>query len=472
MQEVLYYSERSDSAVAWVFHIFSTFIGCAFRPTCERHEASLLYTETSGEAQQCHIPIWPEYYESAAEHCMGADGYWKPARLQATTTTPVDYVGLTFRLLTFVDELRIPSTERDQFGNIFTSTGFPRSAFRDCAMVDRAVQAVKEALIYKGVLKDQELLPRWPDGKRYAILLTHDTDGPCLLEAKELAKAGIKGIVRADRAERRAFLAGCRRLISGGEDPYFNFAHWAAFEQTLEAPSAFYLYVKSKNVPGHLHNPVYRLDSSKHKWQIVRQLADRGWEMGLHASIHGLADQASIQQEKRDLELFLERPVTGSRSHYWNINWRDPLVSFRRLEAAGLTYDLSIAWKDVPGFRSGTSLPYHPYDEGRQRGLQLLAIPTGLMDGHLFDYQAQTDPHVLFEKIVQEVKATSGVLTLDWHTRTWCDTFAYDGWRSFVVQELLQLAVTGDAWFTTPHELSAYWLARERKLQRVAKAAR
>lgn len=464
MQEIVYYSERSDLAVDWVFHIFSTFIGCAFRPACDRNDASLLYTDTPGEVQQLHIPIWPEYYESAAEHYIGSGGYWMPVHTQKNTEAEVDYIGLVFRLLTLTDELHIPSAERDPFGNIFTSKGFPRSTFRDCAMVDKAVQALKEALIRKGIIKERELLPRWPYGKQYAVLITHDTDGPCLLEAKELAKAGIKGILRADDSERQAFLEGCRRLITGGEDPYFNFAHWAVFEQTLEATSAFYLYIKSKDVPNHLNNPLYHLDSNKQKWQIMRQLADCGWEIGLHTSIHGLEADEYIQSEKRDLELFLGRPVTGSRSHYWNIDWRNPIASFRRLEAAGLTYDLSLAWKDSPGFRSGTTLPYHPYDKEHMNGLKLLVIPTSLMDGHLFEYRSDTNPQILFQRILQQVRTNNGILTLDWHTRTWCNKFMYEGWRDFIVQELTKLALTKEAWFTTPRTLSEYWLAREQQL--------
>ena len=166
------------------------------------------------------------------------------------------------------------------------------------------------------------------------------------------------------------------------------------FEADLGAISAIYLYVKSKKVPGHLHNPLYRLKSSKPKWKIVYNLIESGWEIGLHASIHGLESDEYIQCEKRDLEDFLGRVVLGNRSHYWTIDWENPIKSFRRLEAAGFMYDLSLAWKDMPGFRSGTSLPYYPYDQDRKSCIKLLEIPTSLMDGHLFDYQSGINPNL------------------------------------------------------------------------------
>ncbi len=86
------------------------------------------------------------------------------------------------------------------------------------------------------------------------------------------------------------------------------------------------------------------------------------------------------------------------------------------------------------------------------------------MDGHLFEYQKDSNPHTQFASILENVRTNGGVLNLDWHTRTWVNKFSYAGWRSFLVQELKELADKGDAWFTTPHELSNYWLQREQQL--------
>lgn len=462
MQKILYYSEMKDSAVDWVFKFFSMAIGCAFQSTSEPHLAAVVYTNGLVDVEQLRIPIWHKYYDSTAEHCLGSNGYWVPREMR-DAEAPVDYVGLVFRLLTLVDELTIPTEARERFGNLLR-VNFPRSEFRNRPMVDEAVQALKQQLVERGFLQESELLQRWPGGKHYAILLTHDTDGPCLLEPMELAKAGVKAVIRRDKRHMQTFLEGSRRLITGGPDPYFNFSHWATFEQALGATSAFYIYVKSKGVPNHLNNPVYHVKKTKAKWNILHELVDRGWEIGLHSSIYGLEKDEYIRAEKSDLEDFLGKPIVGNRGHYWRINWRNPTESFRRLEAAGMIYDCSMAWKDSPGFRSGTVIPYHPYDAARGAGLKLLQIPTSIMDGHLFEYQKESNPHTWFALIVEHVRSHGGVLNLNWHTRTWVDKFWYVGWKSCLAEELVKLAETGEAWFTTPRDLSKHWLAREQQL--------
>ena len=462
MQKILYYSEVKDPAVDWVFTFFSAAIGCTFLPTTEPKSAAVVYSNMQVRDDQFRIPVWYGYYDSHCEHYLQHNGYWIPREMQDSEPI-IDYVGLAFRLLTLADEVSISLDLRDQTGNLSPELAFPRLDFRDRPMVDEVVHAMKQQLVRDCLLRESEVLPKWPDGKRYAVLLTHDTDGPCLLEPIELAKAGVKGLLHSDGPQTRAFRDGCWRIIRGQSDPYFNFAPWAEFEQALGARSAFYLYVKSKGVPNHLNNPRYVV-GKKAKWGILRELADCGWEIGLHASMHALEMDRYIQTEKIDLEDFLGQSIVGNRCHYWCLDWLDPIASFRRLEATGFIYDCSVAWKDAPGFRSGTALPYHPYDRERNGSLKLSEIPTNLMDGHLFEYQAGSNPHAWFVSVVQQVRAYGGVLNLDWHTRTWVDRYSYSGWRSFLVKELSQIAETGEAWFATPKRLCEHWLQYERQL--------
>lgn len=207
MQQIGYYSEVKDPAVDWVFKFFSTAIGCAFLRTTEPQLASVVYANMQVRADQLRIPIWFGYYDANSEHCLHRSGYWVPVEMRDAGLS-IDYVGLVFRLLTLADELTISSDFRDQMGNLSPGLAFPRLDFRGRPMVDEVVHALKQQLIKDGLLKESELLPKWPDGKRYAVLLTHDTDGPCLLEPKELAKAGVKGFVRSNAQQRgRSFMA-------------------------------------------------------------------------------------------------------------------------------------------------------------------------------------------------------------------------------------------------------------------------
>ena len=69
-----------------------------------------------------------------------------------------------------------------------------------------------------------------------------------------------------------------------------------------------------------------------------------------------------FERIKQDVEERLERKVLGVRHPYWAIDWRAAWRTRRQHERAGLSYDGSIAWRDLPGLRAGTSMPYRPYD--------------------------------------------------------------------------------------------------------------
>jgi hypothetical protein len=463
MQTILYATDVENPALDWIFQYCSLAVGCVFKRTTERQQAAVVYTNAEVEEGQLRVPVWPAYYEKAAAHCLNRRGYWVPEEMRETEDL-IDYLGLMFRLLNIYDELLVPSHQRDERGNLALDLVLPRLEFRERPMVDEVLHLFKRRLVERGLLQEEDLLPLWPEGKRYAVLLTHDTDGLCLLQPRALAIAGVKGFVQRNRPERRAFWEGCRRLATGGSDPYFNFAPWAEFERTLPARSAFYVYVRSKGVPGNVHNPSYRLDKKQRRWHIIHELAEQGWEIGLHASMHALSNEDFLRREKRDLEDFLGAPVTGNRCHYWHINWRDPEESFRRLVNTGFHYDSSMAWRNSVGFRSGTSLPYYPFDTLQAQAFQLLEIPTAVMDGHFFEYPVRTDAHSLFASIVKQIREYGGVLNLNWHTETWVDAFYYEGWRRFLVAELQEIASSGEAWFATPGELTAHWSQRARLL--------
>jgi len=362
-----------------------------------------------------------------------------------------------------LDERQVPDTSRDRLGNLQVGLEFPRGTRRRDALVEMACDGLRRELIQRGILRDRAGLPRWPHDKRFAVCLTHDTDGPCLLEPPELAKAGIKALLRRNRQEGAAFKEGLARLLRGKDDPYFNFANWAQYERRIGARSTFYIYADHHQVPRHFNNPRYDIMSGKKKWHILRELAAEGWEIGLHASIHALTEASYVRHEKEQLESFLGQPVQGNRCHYWAMNWRDPSQSFQMLQDAGFAYDCSMAWKDSPGFRAGTSLPFHPYHETRAEAFSLLEIPSNVMDGHLFEYQTSEEPASMLRKVAQETWEVGGVLNLDWHTRTWVDRFSYDGWRS-VLCDVFSDDLFSEAWLTTPGALTNYWIEREVQL--------
>lgn len=426
-------------------------------------QADLRYGGEPGDGATAWLPFWSETYDADAIHAAaGVDGLpcWLPRnRLDAR---PADLIGSTWRLLSLLDESQVPAASRDSGGAFLTDALPPaRRAQLDQPLAEWHVEALARHLAASGVGLDG-FVDRWPGRKRYAALVTHDADGPRLQQAGELAKALAKGVFRRSAGEAQAFVAGLSSRALRQPDPYFGFAGWAEAERRLGLRSAFYLYVRTR-VRRHHRDPLYVLDQHP-RWAILRGLADEGWELGVHAGIHAAESFDGLREERERLMTVTGRPAVGVRHHYWRLDWRSPSATFERQLAAGFEYDSSVAWRDRPGFRAGTSLPYFPPSAEDEQALGLVEIPTSLMDGHLFEY-LRLDPPAAAEAtevLRRRIATAGGVLTIDWHERVFCDRFSYRGWAT-VAFDLLE-AISGDAWVTTPAELARWWRARAAKV--------
>ena len=427
----------------------------------EPDEADIQYgsPEDVPASPRLRIPFWAETYDPGAGHGTRiVDGLpcWLPVA-RADDGIP-DLIGSTWRLLTLADESQVPLGSRAANGAFLAAAlPAPRRTALEEPFAEWHAELLIRALEAKGIpLADR--VARWPGDRRYAVVVTHDADGPRLHQPTELAKALAKAVTRRSGPEARAFVAGLASSIQRRPDPYFGFAGWAEAERAVGARSAFFLYARSE-VPRHPRDPVYVIDRHP-RWDILRTLADAGWELGTHAGIHAAESGEGLRGERFALEEAIGRPVQGLRHHYWSLDWRSPSATFERHVDAGYQYDCSIAWRDRPGFRAGTSLPYFPVSATGERLLALVEIPTCLMDGHLFEFlRLDTDAAASSaERLRERTAHAGGVFNIDWHERAFCDRFSYEGWATVALRILSSFS--SDAWLTTPNDLAAWWRSR------------
>jgi hypothetical protein len=440
------------------------FLGCSIGVRLVLSEPDEAHIQYGGPADvppraRLWIPFWSETYDASAPHGTRlVDGLpcWLPEAREDEGTP--DLIGSTWRLLILADESQVAPGSRAPNGAFLAAAlPGPRQATLDEPLAEWHAELLVQRLEAHGIgLVDR--VARWPLDRRYAVLVTHDADGPRLQQPTELAKAIAKAVTRRSRPEARAFVAGLSSSIRRRPDPYFGFAGWAEAERAIDARSAFFLYARSE-VRRHPRDPVYVIDRHP-RWDILRSLADAGWELGTHAGIHAAESVEGLRSERLALEAAIGRPVRGLRHHYWNLDWRSPSTTFERHLEAGYGYDCSIAWRDRPGFRAGTSLPYFPVSTSGDRPLTLLEIPTCLMDGHLFEFEGlDTDAATISaERLRERTARAGGVFNIDWHERTLCDRFSYEGWATVALRLLSSLS--SDAWITTPNELAAWWRSR------------
>ncbi len=409
------------------------------------------------------IPFDSNCYDRATK-CMSIRNQrllWAP---QGTPTDQVDLIGGIYRLLTLQDEAGVPDSERDQMG-IFATGALPIA--RKCVATEPLVEnhANEFLSLLQRSIPSIEQLPRWPGNSRYAVLLTHDTDALNLGSTPEIIFNAAKALLRRDPIRAQMFWSGWQ--VRGGptkDNPLFGFSGWRNSTSCLGVRSAFYLYARGK-VPRTLNDCRSDITDPGMDWPTLRSMAEDGWEFGLHPPIRAKESIDEFIWGKQFIEENLGRTVYGLRHHYWALDWRAPHLTYRKHVNAGFRYDLSMAWRDVAGLRPGTCLPFRPFDQGRGVALDIYAIPTVLMDGHVLKTSGSLDNAVQQAVVaIDQVRDAGGVACLDWHTESACDTFAYAGHRQALERILLHLQSRDDAWITTPWELTKHWHTRRRAL--------
>ena len=441
------------SRALWVLDHVSTVLGLPVVEESSLPSADLVYSTTPGGANSLRFD--QSCYEAGGSFALSDDG---GPSLWASGGNDPDLLGGMFRLLTLLDEGAVDPGQRNALG-IFNTPGLPES--RRAVLTRPLVEHHIERL-WSRVAKarpDLERPPRWPGGKRWACIVTHDTDAVSLGRPRELLYNTAKLFARREPVRARMILAGLRHRRRPMGDPYFGFPEWRRLEARREIRSAFYLFVLPAGVRRHLHDSRSAITAPGIDVTPLREMADMGWEFGLHASIHSRHHPDGLRRGRQLLESHLERPIDGLRHHYWALDWERPWRTFRQHAAAGFRYDSSLAWRDVPGYRAGTSLPFRPFDLEERRPINLWELPAGIMDGHILERTSAGSEEAALS-LIEETRSVGGLLVLNWHTETANQAMTQGGYRDAFERILDRVVSGGDVWITTPRQLLDHWEAR------------
>ncbi|MBV9989277.1 MAG: polysaccharide deacetylase family protein [Chitinophagaceae bacterium] len=105
---------------------------------------------------------------------------------------------------------------------------------------------------------------------------------------------------------------------------------------------------------------------------------------GLHPSWRSGDEEGLLLQEKEKLEAIVGHRIFVSRNHYLRFTLPH---SYRRLSAAGITDDHSMAYGTVNGFRASYALPFRWYDLEKEQVTQLVVHPFCFMEANSFFQQ-------------------------------------------------------------------------------------
>ena len=390
---------------------------------------------------------------------------WLGLRRSATVDAP-PMPGDLARL--FLRSEEYETEARDRWGCFdFAASDNARRGALGIAEVDRWLLACTTELE-----RTVRLEPRWPDGRRFAICLTHDVDvvsarsTPAQVVRDARAAFGPDGgsalAVRVFRPPVRV-VRGLRRLARA-PSLQATLERSVALEAERGLTASYFFTVPPAGTwtrwdcvyaPG---DTCEFRGKTRRIADVMRTLRDEGFDVGLHGSYESGRAPGVLQRERARLEDDLGTAVTTTRQHFlhWDVRWTPQLQ-----EAAGLRADSSLGYNRSVGFRAGTSLPFRQFDLASERVLDLVQVPLVVQDaallGPIAAGRSRDESESAVHGLFNEVAGVGGAITLVFHP----DKLERPEWRS-LYEWTLDHAVESGGWVTSVAGLDAWWRDRER----------
>lgn len=289
----------------------------------------------------------------------------------------------------------------------------------------------------------------WPSGKRFAVCLSHDIDYAVRQSTtgalRKLAGAALAMSQRDRRTAGRRANDALGLLRGNAASPYWLMDPMAAREAERGYRSTFFVLPHTKRVISEGPDMVTRYDvGHPDVQQLLGRLSAGGWELGLHTSYDAHDDGNGVGHDWSQLRAALPAGVkaAGARSHYLRLRMPDTL---RQEEEAGIPYDATMGWRTGWGFRSGSAMPYQPFDMTTGRVLGIWEL-----DLHLMDVSVPLDDYVsLLGVLLDRVRDVGGCASVLMHPSP-CSNRTAKEHLELYDRVLDQIATYEDAWVTTP----------------------
>jgi hypothetical protein len=312
--------------------------------------------------------------------------------------------------------------ERSDSIHSFDSKLKGREAIYQKPVVNYLFAILEDMLLLLAEGPDKGLL--FPGREGFRICLTHDVDyvrKTASLRAKRSAFHLSNACKDLGKAKVPEALKEARKslnfLLKPGD--YWQFDYVQKLEEARNFRSTFYFYAGEKDgsFKKAFLDPGYDAARNTRLKGKIRELAEKGWEAGLHGSFDSYNSPEIFSREKERLEAIAGSPVLSTRQHWLNLSLKD---TWRIQAEAGIKADTTLGSNHFIGFRGGLATPFYPYDHDNEARHQVLEVPMVLMDGTLFDHCRMDDGEARARsfEILEEVRKFNGCAAVNWHQRT------------------------------------------------------
>lgn len=298
---------------------------------------------------------------------------------------------------------RVPSAN-----NALVAEGLEREP-----IVSQAAAALRVAALAAAGRRPLHLAAPWPDGRRWAVAITHDLDvvewWPAFtsLRVAELARKGEWRL--AARVGASAARAIGRHPVREGVGTLL------AAERARGVRSTWFILCGTPSWRTVLAGDLtYRPDTPGAR-RILEDITRDGHAVGLHGSFATVTSPAKFIEQRQRLEGLLGRQVEGVRQHFLRF---DPERTPRAMQQGRFRYDSTRGFADRNGFRLGVADVLPRWEEPDGEGEPLAQAPFVWMDRALSKYRRVEDPTVWIAdalELARACRAVEGLWVGVWH---------------------------------------------------------
>ena len=328
-----------------------------------------------------------------------------------------DIIASAYFLLTRYEEW-VRRDVRDEHGRFPGKQSLPYRA----GFIDRPVVDEYSALLRKWAGQIGVELPA--PKRKFSVLLTHDVD---TLGARRNPLQPLRPIAGGLLGRRPWKQALRNAAVAAGfaRDPYDNIEDVVRLDRRLADGCAenecksihFFMAGGSTQFDG-----AYDIRESKAR-NALQCVRTSGADVGLHTSYEAGQRPELIAGEHAALEKVAEVPISKNRHHF--LTWREP-ENGHELTAVGITWDSTLSYADVAGFRLGVCRPVPLFDPACRCLLGIEEHPLIVMDCTLSNENYMNlDEEAAFDYVCRLADAVfrhQGEFVVLWHNTVLAST--------------------------------------------------
>lgn len=370
---VVVYTTRITARVKYIFH--ALFADVLLTESMEASPAKgrvyINYSDKPAEGYFSIVPSGLLTEETIHEQSLDIT-HWEglPIFFQTPGDLPFDIFSASFYLLSRYEEyLPYEPDLYDRYPH--TNSMAYKEGFLKQPLINQWLQKLQQVLCTRLQWSSLRLYPF-----AFRFIPTYDVDEAFSYLHKPVWK-NVLGFYRDLLQGKFEQVMERGNVYSGRKkDPYDTF-DWieAQHRQLGIEPVYFFLTILKrgrydKNLPA----------SSRHLQDLYRRLSLKH-AAGLHPSWRSGAEKELLEKELQVLQKIVQKLVCVSRNHYLRFRLPD---TYRRLLAAGISEEYSMAYGSVNGFRASYCQPFYWYDLEKETVSTLRVHPFCFMDATSF----------------------------------------------------------------------------------------